>query len=228
MRLKVLSWNIWCDSYFDEVAKFLEAFDADIVGLQEVMADDPERDVITHMKGLGYHHVYAPKQIYIGDGRRMGPAVFSKYEIVESKVHTLSGVDSKYAVQVDVRAEEGTLHVFSTHLLHTHQKPSEVQAVQAKNLIKALPKERVIVMGDFNAEPDSVSIQKMRAALIDTDPSSQPTWSVYPEGCSTCSPQAIDTRLDYIFTTKDVKTSDFRVEESKGSDHLPISATIEF
>ena len=82
-------------------------------------------------------------------------------------------------------------------------------------------------MGDFNATPESETIRKMSEVLVDTDPTSAPTWSVYPAGCLVCNPQAIDTRLDYIFTTPDIKTSSFKVEQSKGSDHLPISVIAE-
>ena len=82
-------------------------------------------------------------------------------------------------------------------------------------------------MGDFNATPDSAVIQKMRNVLNDSDPLSTPTWSVYPEGCKTCHPLDVNTRLDYIFTTKDIKTSEFHVEHSKASDHLPVSVMVE-
>ena len=63
--------------------------------------------------------------------------------------------------------------------------------------------------------------------MLDTDLNNQPTWSMYPEGCSICNPQKVDVRLDYIFTTKDIKTLFYHVENSKGSDHLPIAAGIE-
>ena len=82
-------------------------------------------------------------------------------------------------------------------------------------------------MGDFNATSDSKTILKVKESFIDVDSNNEPTWSVYPEGCVTCNPQKIDIRLDYIFTTKDIKTHSYRVEDSKGSDHLPISVMAE-
>jgi endonuclease/exonuclease/phosphatase family metal-dependent hydrolase len=66
----------------------------------------------------------------------------------------------------------------------------------------------------------------MREVFDSVDDGMTPTWSQYPEGCDVCKPQKIDTRLDYIFVTKDIKFSDSRVESSKGSDHLPVSAII--
>ena len=82
-------------------------------------------------------------------------------------------------------------------------------------------------MGDFNATPESNAVRKTAKVLTDTDAQSLPTWSVYPAGCEDCNPQRIDTRLDYIFVTPDLKVNTFEVGESRGSDHLPIIATIE-
>ncbi len=229
MQLKILSWNIWIDGHFDQIVDFLKTSDADIIGLQEVQTDDPKRDVIKYLEGLGYKYVFAPvTKEWGGKVWKDGPAIFSRYNIIESKTHTLSEVNSRAAIQADIQVGNNkALHVFSTHLLHTHQKPDELQVMQVDSLIKVLPGDNTIVMGDFNAAPDSIAIQKMRGIMMDADPASSPTWSVYPEGCSKCIPQAINTRLDYIFTSKDIKTSSFKVENSKGSDHLPISVIVE-
>ena len=70
------------------------------------------------------------------------------------------------------------------------------------------------------------AITSMRKVLIDTNPDSKPTWSVYPEGCSVCKPQTLATRLDYIFVSKDIRYNSFKVESSKDSDHLPISVVV--
>jgi len=95
-------------------------------------------------------------------------------------------------------------------------------------LINILPKEHTIVMGDFNATPESATIQTMKQGMFyDTDQASIPTWSVYPEGCHICNPQAVDIKLDYIFASKDMRTSSFNVGESGASDHLPISALLQ-
>jgi len=226
MRLKILSWNIWIDGYFDQIVDSLKNSNADIIGLQEVQTDDPGRNVIGFLTKLGYSHVFAPVP---KTGKRKvndGPAVFSRHSIFSSETYTLSETNSRMAVRADVQVGTEVLHVFSTHLLHTHQQHSDVQNEQVENLIKLLPHERTIVMGDFNATPDSEVIRSVRSVLNDSDLSSAPTWSVYPEGCDVCDPQSIDTRLDYIFTTPDLKTFSPAVGSSKGSDHLPISVML--
>jgi endonuclease/exonuclease/phosphatase family metal-dependent hydrolase len=227
MDIKILSWNIWIDGHLEEIKNLLQQMEADIIGLQEVKDDDPSLDVINYLTEQGYQHIFAPIRKTWGDKvYNDGPAVFSKYPILMSQTYLLSKENARGAARADIQVGEKVLHVFSTHLLHTHQKYSEIQTEQVESLINLLPPDNTIVMGDFNATPDSNAIKRMRDELIDTDPSSAPTWSVYPEGCSECKPQKIDTRLDYIFVSPDIKTMSPKVESSKGSDHLPISVTI--
>lgn len=83
-------------------------------------------------------------------------------------------------------------------------------------------------MGDFNATPDSMTVQKMSKAMLNTDPVLTPTLNAELFDCSGCDPQTIfGTQLDYIFTSRDIKTDSFTVYDVKGSDHLPISVVIE-
>lgn len=130
--------------------------------------------------------------------------------------------------RADIDVGGRVLHVFSTHTVHTHQKPSGKQEAQVARLIEKLPTENVIAMGDFNATPESKAIHMMRERLVDTDQSDKPTWSMYPEGCGVCKPQALDTRLDYIFVSKDLAFHSYEVGKSTGSDHLPVSVEVDF
>lgn len=228
MHIKILSWNIWVDGYFDKITDFLKNSEADIIGLQEVNKDDPSKGTIRYMASLGYVYVFAPtKKNWREKFPSDGPAVFTTHEIVFSKKYILSEDGMYTAVQADIKIGDKILHVFSTHLTHTHQKDSITQLQQVEELLKHIPSRKSVLMGDFNATPESITIQKVKSQLVDTDSKNQPTWSVYPQGCTTCNPQEIDIRLDYLFTTKDLKTHSYKVEDSKGSDHLPISIIVE-
>lgn len=227
--MKILSWNIWVDCNFDQLKEFLQTSNADVMGLQEVKNDDPERNVISYLTGLGYKHFFArTEQVWDGKVYRHGPAIFSKFPIVHSeKIQLAEGDDERAAAYAQIDVNGNLLHIFSTHLIHTHQEPSSQQEAQTEKLIEKLPKENVIVMGDFNATSESESIQKMMKQLVDTNTEATPTWSVHPEGCHKCNPQVVDTRLDYIFVSKDLKVHSFEVGASKASDHLPISISVE-
>lgn len=211
------------------MASFLDKEDADIIALQEVEDGNPKFDIIKHLKNAGYKYTYASTMHSKKKGKpfTFGPAIFSKYEIAGSRAYPLSQKANGSAVRTDIKVGERVLHVFSTHLLHTHQKESAEQQGQAKKLIGLAPKERTIVMGDFNALPDSKVISSIKEYYNDTDANSNPTWSMYRLGCPRCLVGNVKHKLDYIFTSKDIKTDSFKVGESKGSDHLPISVNIE-
>jgi endonuclease/exonuclease/phosphatase family metal-dependent hydrolase len=229
MAVKVASWNIWVDCDFDALRRTVETIDADIVAMQEVRDGDPTRDVVGYMESLGYASALGLRQLWrrSTDPFYFGPAVFSRLPIITNEVYELAKEEKRFAVRADVRVGTEVLHAFSVHLKHTHQLPSPVQSEQVSDLLALLPQERTIVAGDFNATPGSDIIGAMTQRLYNTDPSNAPTWSVYPEGCPECDPRAVDTRLDYIFASKDLKTSDPRVGMSKASDHLPVIVTVE-
>jgi endonuclease/exonuclease/phosphatase family metal-dependent hydrolase len=224
--MKILSWNIWFNSHFEEVKKFLQDCDADVFALQEVTPGDQSRDIISFLTGLGYQYMYATAFTTKSDGREVGNAIFTKHEIISSKIHDLPDTATRNVVQADIKIDGSVYHFFSTHLIHTHLEPSELQEAQADALIQIVPPERSIVCGDFNATPESAATKKINAAFINADPSFQPTWCLYEEGCHVCLHTELDICFDYIFTTPDVKLSEFKVEHSTGSDHLPISARI--
>lgn len=229
MKIKIISWNIWCYSYFDEVAKFLERCDADIIGIQELLLDDKSRDVVTILEKLGYDYVSALGGEFTKGEKliKLNNAVFSRLPIVEKKIHKI--IEGKMGSVAEARIKVGDqeICIFSTHLKHTHLEPSDYQLEQVEGLISLVQKRKSVVMGDFNAVPESLPIKRMREVFSVTDEEFQPTWCQYPEGCDVCKLQKIDTRLDYIFVTKDIKFSDSKVESPKGSDHLPVSVTIE-
>ncbi len=229
MQAKILSWNIWVDNHFEAVKDFLQKSDADIIGLQEVRGDDPSRDTVKFLAKLGFNYVFAPiTKSWDGEDWNFGPAIFTKHQIVTNNKFILTvKEDSRSLAQADIKIGDRVVHVFCTHLTHTHQKDSEIQLQQVNELLAYIPGRDSILMGDFNATPESKTIMKVKEVLVDTDTGNQPTWSVYPAGCPECNPQKIDTRLDYIFTTRDIKTNSYQVENSKGSDHLPVSVIAE-
>ncbi|MES2930636.1 MAG: endonuclease/exonuclease/phosphatase family protein [Patescibacteria group bacterium] len=239
MKLKILSWNIWCGTHLEDVIEFLKTADADIVALQEICEDGRGNIGEVIAKRLGYNYAHAahmnlPVRFVPGydqtDMRTMkfGPAILSKHKIVKSEAVELTVEDHRLIIKADIEAGDETLHVFSVHLKHTHQEPSKLQDMQAENLITIASGQKTIVMGDFNALPESAVIQKMNASLENTEKGDQtPTWCLYRMGCQICLIEEVKHKLDYIFTNKDIKTESFAVHHTKGSDHLPVSAVIE-
>lgn len=227
MHLKVLSWNIWIDGDYAEMQRILTLENADIIGLQEVKDNDPERPILTHLASLGYESIFMPvEKTWGGKIYRDGPAILSRYPIVSSQSHDLSRENNRGAVQANIQIGDTQMHVLSTHLLHTHQKDSPVQNEQADSLLKISPRERTIIVGDFNATPGSYPIRKISEVFANTDSSNAATWSTHLNGCNVCKIDTPQIRLDYIFASKDLAYSNAKVGYSTASDHLPISVEI--
>jgi len=241
MKLKVLSWNIWCGTYLDQVIEFLKNADADIIALQEVAGDQRGNIADIIAKKLGYEYVHAvdmdmPLRFLPGHPSdekgtiKYGNAILSRHKIIGSKIYELSRENNfrRLIIRADLEVGADVLSVFSIHLRHTHQQQSAGQDLEAENLLQLIPSQRAVVLGDFNSLPDSTVIQRVGRILQDTEASSvTPTWSVYNNGCTGCLVAEVKYKLDYIFTSRDIKTDSFKVHESKGSDHLPLSAVLE-
>ncbi len=230
MNVRLLSWNIWMGKYLPEIVDLLRKEHPDIIAFQEVIQDQGGKNntAETIAKKLGYHWEFAPVTSFTHEGRTVdwGEAILSRYDIDTSKVLELSIDPRHVGLLANIRIGNQTLHVISTHLTHTHQSASVHQEEEALSLVRQTPKDRTIIMGDFNALPESKTIGIMNDSLTLADSANQPTWCVYPDGCPTCYPGAVKDRLDYIFTTRDLTVSNYRVIPSDGSDHLPIAATV--
>jgi len=230
MRLKIVSWNIWFDGNLEKVSEFLEKSRADFIGLQEVMRKDKEIQLSNRLlEESGYGYFYAPAfQIQKkGQAVEVGNLILSAFPVLKNNIYNISRSDKRIAIETDVKINDNILHIVCTHLLHTHQKPSLKQEEQADNLIKIIAKTDTVLMGDFNALPESRAVRKISSVLNNTDNKSRPTWSTTPQGCKGCLPGGLNFKLDYIFTSHDLKAGSFQVENSNASDHLPISAIIE-
>lgn len=239
MQIKLLSWNIWCGTHLEDVISFLKNADADIIALQETAETEKGNLAEIIAQELGYEYVHAtlmniPVRFVPGyeadDMRTMkfGPAILSKHKIIQSEVIELTSEDKRKIVKADIEIDGTVLHVYSVHLKHNHQQPLLLQTLQAESLAKLASGENTIVMGDFNALPETEVIEIMSRGFQNTENGPQtPTWSVYENGCI-CAGEGVVHKLDYIFTSKDFSTISYEVVNSKASDHLPILAVVEY
>lgn len=230
MTVRVLSWNIWWGGvYLDKVIAFLLASHADIIALQEVTQTPEGKNNTATMIAdkLGMKYVYVtgmdvrPFKPFV-----MGNAILTKLPILAFKTQTLGSINTRAAIQADIKIQKTVLHMITTHFVHTHQQPSAEQEKQAADLLTFAPKEHTLICGDFNATPDSRTIAVVEKQFKRVDHSNDPSWSVYVEEFDRCV-KDLSVRLDYFFATPDIKASSFRIVQSDGSDHLPISVDIE-
>ncbi len=238
MKLRLLTWNIWGGTHFEGVVEYLRTAGADIIALQEVVENERGNSAELIAKEFGYECVHVikmnlPLKFLPGNAGvegtvKFGTAILSKFPIVSSESFDLSPEISRFGVRANILINDIIFHVFSIHLKHSHfQEPLAIQDTQVGNLITMAPKEKTIIMGDFNAVPESSVIQTMSQAFTQTDSSNHPTWPLYREGCSCSDGEVPKHKIDHIFVSTNIRTVSSEVGKTKASDHLPVLATVE-
>ena len=240
MKLKVMSWNIWQGKYFDKIIETIKTNQPDIIGLLEVDEGITTNTADMIAKKFGYYQAYYRTFEKNRDGEHylQGNAILSKFKIIAKSLSWLnrdivfdgtSKTEPRAVVQIKSVINNRQLNIFATHLAHIHNfGESKIQMIQTEELLKKIPENNSLLMGDFNVLPKSKIIKKIEKVLLNTDSiKDKNTWSVYPKGHKGCKLTGLDYRLDYIFTSIDIKTLGFETIDSKGSDHLPVMAIVE-
>ena len=228
MQLKVVSWNIFGGRKLPEIIQCLREANPDIIGLQEVLQDEggANNNAKAIADVLGYTYTYETTTLLIpsishllekhGIEKNMewGNAILSRYPISHRNSHVLSRERKRTALEATVEINGKSLHIFSTHLVYALTQSSEIQITQAQNLLKVLPKENGLVMGNFNVTPDNKIINDIESIMVNT------------EGDQT-KYTADGKKMDYIFSTRDIKILSSGTIDSQASDHLPVYTIIE-
>jgi endonuclease/exonuclease/phosphatase family metal-dependent hydrolase len=175
-RLKVLTLNIWNrQGPWPERSKLLRKglaeLSPDLVGLQEVLHHDAEPVDQAHelAEGFGYYVAFASAW-HIGGGLQFGNAVLSRWPIVAAEnlmLPTEPNDETRACLYVRVESPFGPIPLFCTHLdwqfHHGYVRERQVAFI-AERVHELAAKDDFppIVMGDFNAEPDSSEVRFLR------------------------------------------------------------------
>jgi endonuclease/exonuclease/phosphatase family metal-dependent hydrolase len=186
-RIRVLTLNIWNNSgpwaeRVDLIREELCRLDPDIFGLQEVLRLAPESpserapgsesdQALKIAAGLNYEIAYGPATRY-GQGLTLGNALLSRFPIVEERNFSLPGEETgetRALLHALVKTPSGLLPVFVTHLNwklhHGSVRLEQVRFIADRILeVPVADDSRLpaVLMGDFNAEPDSDEIRFLR------------------------------------------------------------------
>jgi endonuclease/exonuclease/phosphatase family metal-dependent hydrolase len=241
MKLSILQWNVWFKEVADNVVQEIASIDADIVCVQELTKDshvNPLRDLEAEIAVLGYESAYA--LTIDRPHHRMGNGIFSKFPMLSERrvyvQHEEPGSEdfSKenriyLETTLDIPHHNltvGTIHLsYTDTFVETQEKNDEFTKFLSA---VASNKEHFIVTGDFNALPTSGYIRKISKLLKSAGPGfEKPTWTTKPFEHYAFAADGLDWRLDYAFTTPDIKVVESKILQTEFSDHLPILITIE-
>lgn len=172
MTLKILTLNLWNRSgpwerRLPRVREWIDKLDPDVVGFQEVLRGEGYDQAAEILDGRDFHIEHASVIAY--DGYDFGNAVASRWPVSDRAFVELPSGDrseGRCAVNVTIDAPFGELSFTSTHLnwkLHDGRSREAQVAALADFVISRRPRGGFppVVVGDFNAEPDSDEIRFM-------------------------------------------------------------------
>jgi len=226
MRLGVATYNIKNGMGMNgevslaAIASAITSTRADLVGLQEVDFLRPRSRFSIQSRKLGQmlsmESVFGPTIKCFGLPR-FGNAVLSKFPIIECVNYQLpSRWEQRCLLKVKVKIEAATIAFCCVHfglnqLERLKQAGKVVQYISAENL-------PLILVGDFNAGPESDEIKKIKTLFHPVDPEGlQPTFPANKP----------EHQIDYIFYSAHWKLIKTFVLDSQASDHLPLGAEFE-
>lgn len=229
-----MRWGLGSDGVnLARIASVLQEADADVVLLTEVdvnwrrsnNVDQPA--YLAHVADYPYSY-YGPALRTWASGNRQpsyyGNLLLSRYPIVHAETVALprpSGSEPRAVIVADILINDETVTVLGTHLgLSDSERMQQLEHIRE---IIGINSARTVLMGDFNARPESAEVRRLveKAGLLDTQAltGAENNTFPYPE------PYA---RIDYIFVSPDMADGVLRSEALfvAGSDHLPVVADI--
>jgi endonuclease/exonuclease/phosphatase family metal-dependent hydrolase len=228
-------WSEWTgedqqlERRLEIAAAELERLRPDVIALQEASVGWRRGNVAARLAGrLGMHYAHEPATERVFGiralgwlvtrliGFREGPAILSRYPIVESEAIDLPRCRKRYDPRVllaaTVRTPGGDMIVYSTHTSRDDCQVARIaELVQRRR--NGLPS---IVMGDFNTGDTTAPVERMRAAgFVDAFRAANPDG----QGATVWQPIDATTRMasrrvDYIFVLPG-HAIDARVPESR-------------
>nr|WP_202453085.1 endonuclease/exonuclease/phosphatase family protein [Streptomyces sp. SID4913] len=205
---RVMTWNICnpCKGSGRNIGRAAEiaTYAPQVIGLQEACVGDVERirDHLRHLYGLVYHVEYGSvlRSWSRCGGLPWSPGGFGQAILSAAPMtdpvnveYPDGGSEDRGYMAVTTLVDGSLVRVFNTHLAQWSQ--ASVRAEQSGVLAKAVARhDRTIVLGDFNAVPDTAELAVMWGLAADADP------GCGPSAARTCEPTTDWRRkFDYIF-----------------------------
>lgn len=210
----------------EDIAQVIEAESADIIALQEVSRAwlvDGSVDTLSWLsQRLDMDYAWGPAA-----DSAWGNAVLSRYPILHVENHEMPNNDdfpldrALLWVEIDI-GEESPLRIMATHFHHIRDE-GEYRIPQTEAVLERWNSAlQTVLLGDLNGEPRDREIMMLaEAGLLDAFVDSGKS------GHGSTSPSdGPNRRIDYVWISPDLKSTDYRSIESQASDHLPVTVTV--
>ena len=223
--MRIMTFNVQhCENYltkqidFTSFANVIKQFDPDVIGLNE-MRDKGERadyeaqaEILSRLTKMPYF--YFAKAIDVRGNNPYGNAILSKtpFKSVET-IAIPDPIEKNEGGYYETRCLlKATLENGLTMLVtHFGLNPSE-QNNAVKTIISHLT-EKCVLVGDFNVLPDNAVLNPIYERMQDVEKRSDEK-KTFPS-------DAPNIKIDYVFTSPDIKADSSYVPQIIVSDHLP-------
>ncbi|MCK9302312.1 MAG: endonuclease/exonuclease/phosphatase family protein [Bacteroidales bacterium] len=248
--IKIVSYNVknlsnsninkTNDSIFDKIFDYLHESKADVLMLQEFYYGDKNLDkVVSELKNLTGTEYHCYTKYYTNSSNAI--ITLSKYQIININSIRFSN-NKSFAVYCDMIKGNDTIRLINTHLQSLHITKDEYSAIpqsgnevrvksariyrkvttafqrreeQVKAIAPIISKSpySIILCGDFNDTPNSYAYHTIHKYLDDA-------FSEAGNGFGFTFRELPLLRIDYMFSSKDVRSTFFKIDRLKGlSDH---------
>ena len=256
MDITIMSFNTQhCLNYltrqidYDRMAEAIRECGADVIGLNEMFGfrynEERLREIAAQnlhstmgynysapnwtgqveqlAQRLGYYCYFA-KAIELSGLGDYGNAILSRFPILKAETvaipdpETPAVADGYYETRCILRAELDVPGGLTVCISHFGLNPDEMD-LAVETAVSQIEDSRFVLMGDFNFKPDYPGLQPLFAKLQDTA-------KYFDEPKLSFPSDVPDRKIDYIFTTADLKVISADIPNIVASDHRPHTAVI--
>ena len=219
-NIKIMTWNIHkgvgIDGEFDlnRIIKEIKENQIDIAGLQEL-----EEDIAKEIADKLDMEYYFGADFDDNEGN----AILSKHPIKEVENIYLAPDDERSLIKAEIVINSEKWDVFITHLSLRNRENNLEQVEHILSKVLKGYTQNVILLGDFNFEPESEQYKKI---INHDNPKLIDTYHILNEDSGlTFRTTFLFRRIDYIFCSSDLKPILSEVIYSQASDHCAVLTT---
>ncbi len=239
----------------DSIIEYLKDESPDIICFQEFLVRKDRKlqskeHIVQELSSTPYHHINYSRELTQGSSQ-FGQATFSKYPIVNKGVILFENSPNS-CIYSDIDFGSDTLRIYNLHLQSTRLKKYDEYLIDSlfhfnssrlndykalsSRLKKAFIKRSeqvkiikghmnespfpIILCGDFNDTPVSYTYHQLLGKKKDSFRESGSGISKTYRG------KLPSYRIDYIFFSACFRSTDYRVDNKKLSDHYPVVCTL--
>ena len=233
MQIKLMSFNtqhclnfITKEIDYEIMTNAIIKCGADIIGLQEMRDEseaegyDAQAKIIAEK--LGFYYYFAEAIRF--DGKNpYGNALISRYPIKSAETilipdPIIKEYEGYYETRCLLKAVIDVGDGLNVLVGHFGLNPDEHRNA-VETIVKNIPTEHCVLMGDFNVEPDNHVLAPIMEKLYDTAEMFFSPKLSFPTDVPS-------VKIDYIFVSKDLVVNEADIPEVIASDHRPHTATI--